>query len=50
MNAEDAKERETSVEERDGVRYQQTLVRHAEYCHENAGSGVGGPDDRKKRD
>ena len=49
MNAEDTKECKAPVKERNGVGHQQTLVRHAKYCYENAGSRVGGPYDRKER-
>lgn len=48
MNAEDAEECEAPVEERNRVRYQQTLVGHAENCHENPRSRVGGPEDGKR--
>ena len=48
VNAKDTEECEASVKERNGIRYQQTLVRHAEDCYENAGCGVGRPQDGKR--
>lgn len=41
VDAKDTKECKTPVEEGHGVRYQQTLVRHAKHRYEDAGSRVG---------
>ena len=48
MNAKDTEECKASVEERNGIRYQQTLVGHAEYRDENPGCRIGGPEDGKR--
>lgn len=50
MDAEDAEECKASVEKRNWIRNQQTLVGHVQYRHKNPGSRVGGPEDGKGRE